>query len=143
MKSATRSIRMPPRPAIRTLASSAVRQHGQSAAGAVDRLGNAPRRQRRFVETWADAAERVGHGVGDGGRRRDGAAFAEAFDAVFRGLSRMNKVRYPHRWNLRRARHHVLAKQRGERLTDLVVGDFLVERGADALRDASLHLAVD
>ena len=52
-------------------------------------------------------------------------------------------MRDPHRRNLRRARHHVVAERGGERLADLVVGDFLVERGADALRDAALHLAVD
>ena len=49
----------------------------------------------------------------------------------------------PHRRNFRRAGHHVVAERGGERLADLVVGNFLVQRGADALGDAALHLAVD
>ena len=45
--------------------------------------------------------------------------------------------------NFGRAGHHVVAEGGGERLAQRVGGDFLVKRGADALGDAALHLAVD
>ena len=81
--------------------------------------------------------------IGDRRGRRDRAAFAEALDAVFGGERGRHHMRDAHRGNFRRARHHVVGERGGERLALLVVGDFLVKRGADALGDAALHLAVD
>ena len=54
-----------------------------------------------------------------------------------------HEMREPHVGNLRRARHHVVAERGRERLAELVERDFLVERGADALRNPALHLPVD
>ena len=45
--------------------------------------------------------------------------------------------------NFRSARHHVVCKRGRERLPLLVVGNLFIERRADALRDAALHLPVD
>ena len=40
------------------------------------------RRQRRLVEFDAKSTQGIVHRIEDGGRRRDGAAFADALDAV-------------------------------------------------------------
>jgi hypothetical protein len=46
-----------------------------------DRLIDLLRRYRRAVELGLERAQRVADGVGDHRRRRDRAAFADAFDA--------------------------------------------------------------
>ena len=87
--------------------------------------------------------QRVVDGVGDRGRRRDGAAFADALDAelrIGRGGLHVDDAR---RRRLGRAGQKIVGEGRGLRLTGGVEQHFLIERGADALREAAKDLAVD
>ena len=61
---------------------------------------------------------------------------------VVQGLERLHVVE-PHVGHLGRAGQQVVGEGRGQRLARVVVRHLLVERGADALRQAAQHLAVD
>src|SRR6476469_9076762 len=50
--------------------------------GLGQRMHQLGRRQRRLVEFDAQATQGIVHRIEDGGRRRDGAAFADALDAI-------------------------------------------------------------
>ena len=91
----------------------------------------------------AEAVQRVVDGVGDGGGRGDGAAFADALLAearVGRGRLHVQDADVRH---LGRAGQQVVGERGGERLALRVEAHLLVERGADALRRAAADLAVD
>ena len=69
-------------------AASAVPVYALGSVPTLARLGRSQRkhelgrRQRRLVEFDAKSTQGILHRIEDGGRRRDGAAFADALDAV-------------------------------------------------------------
>ncbi len=80
--------------------------------------------------------------VADRRRRGDGAAFAKPLHAKFRvGRKRLHML-HPRRGHLGRTREEIVGKGRGERLTRGVEVHFFVERGADALSETAIDLAV-
>src|SRR5665811_967424 len=98
------------------------------------------RRHRQAVEALA---ERVVDGVGDGGHHRHQRHFADTLHAL-----RMLRVRHldHHGVDHRQVRtnRHAIVEEAG--IIDLAVFGvdvFLVQRPADPLRDAALHLALD
>ena len=97
----------------------------------------------KLVDLDAERRQRIRDGVRDRGRRADGATFAHAAEAAERGRRQRLDVRHVHRRNLAGRRHQIVDQARGVELALRVVDDLLVERGADALRDAAMHLPVD
>ena len=86
--------------------------------------------------------ERIHHAIGDAGRAADGAGFAAALGAERIGAARRGIIqRHVDRRNVVGARHAVILVARGQQLAFLAVGDALIQRLPDALRDAAMHLA--
>ncbi len=87
--------------------------------------------------------QRIVDRVGDRRRRRDGAAFADALDAEHRvGRGRFHVIE-PRLGDFGRTGQQIIGERRRQRLSGAVERHFLVERGADALRQAAIDLAVD
>src|SRR5438874_12280508 len=88
-------------------------------------------------------AERVGHGVRDGGRCRQRAAFTGALDAE--GVQRRGRDHVVHleMRHVGSARQRVVHERARHELTGPVVDDFLEERVPDAVSDAAVHLSLD
>src|SRR6185503_14032771 len=88
-------------------------------------------------------SQRVLDRIGNGRRRRDGAALAQAFDAQ----------RVARRWELEMYRldqreivrlgHRVVHQRARQELARLVINHLLEEGAADTLRDAAVHLPLD
>ena len=98
--------------------------------------------QRRLRQLDAQAAQGVVDRIEQHRRWRDGAAFAHALHPerrVRRQRLGMMDAEFRH---LRRPWQQVVHEGRGKRLAVGVVGAFLVERGADALRGSAGGLAV-
>src|ERR1700736_2108257 len=106
-----------------------------------DRLPDFHRRQRRVQRLDAEFAERVHHAVGDAGRTADRAGLAAALGAQRIGAARRGLIeRDLDRRNIVGARQAVILIARGQQLAFGVVGYALVQRLADALRDAAVNL---
>src|SRR4051794_11033256 len=109
-----------------------------------DRLPDLLRRQRRVELGDAEFAEGVHHAVGDAGRAADGAGFAAALGAERIGAAGRGLVQRDHdRRNVVGARDAVVLVARGEELAVGIVRYTLIQRLADALRDATMDLAGD
>src|SRR5579871_5480680 len=96
-----------------------------------------------MAEFRAERPQGVVDGVGDGRRRSNRAAFADAFRAepcIWRRRLHVDDAR---RRRLGRAGQKVVGEGRGKRLAGPVEQHFLVERSADTLRESAPYLAVD
>src|SRR5207237_556906 len=82
-------------------------------------------------------AERVGDGIGDGGRAGDRRAFARALDAEWIERRRRVAARHVDRRHRVGARGAVFHERAREELAARVVDDLFGERGADALPSAA------
>ena len=101
--------------------------------GVIGDISNStPQRPQRIVDR-----------VGDGRRRRDRAALADALDAEFGVRRQRLHVIDARRRHLGRTRQQIIGEGRGQRLAGRVERHLLVQRGADALREAAADLAVD
>ena len=106
------------------------------------RLDDTVGRNRRVHQLDAKRPQRVVDGVGDRGRWRDRAAFADALDAELRIGRRRLHVIEPRRRHFGRTRQQIVRKRRRQRLTGRIERHFLVQRGADTLGQAAIDLAV-
>ena len=111
--------------------------------GRLDQAEQAFGRYGKLVDLDAERRQRIGDGVGDRRRRADGAALAHAAEAAERGRQFGFKMHHRHRRHLAGRRHQIIDQARGVDLALVVVDDFFQKRGADALGDAAMHLAVD
>src|SRR5579863_586060 len=110
--------------------------------GLLNRLPDLERRQGRGDGLDAKLAERVHHAIGDAGRTADRPRFAATFGAQRIGAAGCGIIeRDRDRRNFVGPRQAVILKARGEQLAFGVIGHALIQRLADALRDAAVNLA--
>jgi hypothetical protein len=95
---------------------------------------------RGGVEFGTAGCQRVGHGIGDRCRRRDGTAFAHSFDTERVERRRRMLVHHHH---LGHVASHYLARQRaGQQLALRVIDDALEQDAAEPLPGAAGNLAL-
>ena len=87
--------------------------------------------------------QRIVDRIEDHGRRGDRAALAHALDAELGIGRRRLHVEDADGRDLGRPGQQIVGEGRGERLAVCIERALLVERGADALRDAAQRLALD
>ena len=101
-------------------------------------------RHRRDAEAGQDGALGVLDGSGEDGGRRDHAGLPRALDPErVEGRGRLEVVDVDRGRHLCDVGHEEVHEGGVEQLPGLVVGHPLVERTADALRDAAVDLALD
>src|ERR1700723_4143720 len=106
-----------------------------------DRLPDLHRRDRGLDRGDAEIRKRIHHAVGNAGWTTDRAGFAATFGAQWIGAARRGAVqRHLDRRHVVGARNAVVLIARGNQLTFAAVGHAFIERLADTLRDAAMHL---
>src|SRR6202171_3475239 len=134
-----RSLRSRPR---MTMAGSRLKTSTPRRLRLLNRLPDLHRRQRRVQGLDAEFAERIHHAIGDTGRAADGAGFAAALGAQRVGAARRGLIeRDLDRRNIVSTRQAVILIARGQQLPLGIVGDALVQRLTNALRDAAVNLS--
>src|SRR3569832_2897270 len=108
--------------------------------GIPDRFPHLHRRDRGLDRGNAEISERVYHAVGDAGRTADRPGLAAALGAERIGAARRGAIQCDlARRHVVGARDTVVLLARSDELTIIAVGHALIERLADALRDAAMH----
>ena len=107
-----------------------------------DQLADADRAQRSTAHHHAEPLQRILDGIGDGGGRTDGPAFAEPFDAQrVAGRQALDVIELD-RGHVGGDREGVVLQGAGQRLTAFVVDDLLVQHAAQSLHDAAHDLRI-
>src|ERR1039458_2553115 len=99
-------------------------------------------RHRQFGDRGAERIERIVDGAGDGGRRAEGAALARTLLPESRERRRRAVIHDRNRRYLERGRNEVVHERLALELAVVAVGELLIQRRADAVRDAAIGHAV-
>src|ERR1700733_13520790 len=106
-----------------------------------DRLPDLHRRDRGLDRGDAEIGKRIHHAVGDARWATDRTGFAAALGTQRIGAARRGTVERDFNWrHVVGARNAVVLVARGDQLALAAVGHAFIERLADALRDAAMHL---
>src|SRR5262245_40900739 len=96
----------------------------------------------KLINLDAKWRQRIADSVRDCGRRSDRPALTQSAEAAERGRRFCFNVDNLYRRNLARRRHQIVDEARSIDLALIVVDDFFIERGADALCNTAVHLTV-
>src|SRR5207249_7284483 len=127
----------------RTDVDGAARLRGTATPSVLDQPPEPIGVERHLTHPHPERRERIVDRLGDERRHGDGAGFPYPLDTERVERRRRLDVADLDLGDLERGRHQEVHERRGERLAGVVVDDALVERAADALRDAAADLALD